>query len=70
MLSLSPRGPFADWGLRNVGGCLLSWHVFISKSCAISAALFVPEYSISVVQFEMLIKQTKDLDSLTTTYLT
>lgn len=67
MLSLSPRAHFASRGLRNVGGHLLSWHVFVSMSCAMSAALFVPEYSISVVQFEMLIEQTKDLDSLTTT---
>lgn len=54
VLSLSPRVRFAGWGLRNVGGHLLSWHIIISMSCAVSAALFVPEYSISVVRFEML----------------
>lgn len=46
-------------GLEEAGGCLLSWHVFISKSCAVSGALLAAECSVSLVQFEMLIKQTR-----------
>lgn len=57
VVSVPLKAPVAGWGWRSRGGCLYSWHVFISRS----AALFVPEYSIAMVQFQTLIKQTEDL---------